>query len=491
MDRTEKPPAEMSIEEWWEITPQKKTWADRLLGPLEQLIKQPIFGCRMCGQCILHETGLTCPMRCPKNLRNGPCGGVGMDGSCEVDRSRACIWYKIVDRSARLPLWRDDIHRRHPAVDWTLQGMSSWVSLFSRRDHRDRISPTWQEMEVPDKGDKPLRSGSRLERLLRQGQFVVVGDFFSAGYLTADPTVITEDARSLAGVVDAALVMDNGMGTPFTCALAMAALAEQNGLETVLHMTCRDRNRIGLQSDVLGAHAFGIRNILCISGDHPALGDHKEAKPVYDLDSVTWIALLRRMRDEGCFDSGRLLATALKIFIGGVISPITPPLEYRPHRLAKKIAAGVDFVISNPVFDVEVLGRYMERIRDLGLDRKVYILINVGALCDPGLARWLNKVQPVYAIPEALIYRLEGVPKAKRRQEGLQICVEQIQQVREMPGVSGIQIGLVQPDVYSVSDIVEAAGLSKRPVLVDEREAGSQRLQGVHLRGTPSPGALE
>jgi 5,10-methylenetetrahydrofolate reductase len=431
--------------------------ADKVVAPVERAVKEPVFGCHMCGQCILHSTGMTCPMECPKNLRNGPCGGVGMDGSCEVDRSLTCVWFNAVNRSARLP-WAHEIYQRNPPVDWSLQGTSSWVNVFTGQDHPQRVGLPWQRVTVPGRNDRPPRSGSTFEHKLREGRFVVTCEINPPD--SADATAYLQKVRPLIGLVDAAHISDNSLASPHMCGLALAGLIEQMGMETILHMTCRDRNRLMLQADVLGATAFGVKNILCLGGDHTSIGDHPEAKPVFDLDSINFIALLRRMRDEGVFESGRKLEAPPRVFIGGGAEPTAPPLEFRPHRLGKKVAAGLDFAVTQLVFDMDLLRLFMQRVRDLGLDRKIFILVGVAALTGVSMARFINENTPGVVVPEHLIRRLAGVPKDKRRDEGLKILVEQIQELREMPGVSGIDMMEVEPAKYL--EVIDAAGLYHR-----------------------------
>ncbi len=434
----------------------------RLLAPFESLVKKPVFGCHMCGQCVLHSTGMTCPMECPKNLRNGPCGGVGMDGSCEVDRSMTCVWFNAVNRSQKFP-WPEEIFQRNPAVDWSLKGSASWVNAATGRDHHHRTGPQWQKIEFLGLNEKPMRSGSRFERLMRSGEFIVTCEVNPRD--TADGTELIEYARSLEGYVDAIHVSDNFLAQPhMSGTVAACMLEQQTNLETILHMTCRDRNRMQLQADLLGAHAMGVRNVLCLTGDHPSLGDHKEAKGVFDLDSLNFIRLVRKMRDESTFDSGREIIIPPKLYIGGAVAITAPPLEFRPHRMAKKMAAGVDFLTSQLVFDMTLLESFMKRVHDLGIIQNTKLLIGVGALPGPGTARAINKHTPGVVIPEHFIKRLEGVPKKDRRKEGVKIVVEQILQLKEMPGIAGVDLMDMKPDSwFPTVEIVELAGLQDRP----------------------------
>lgn len=365
---------------------------------------------------------------CPKAMIYGPCGGVGMNGSCEVDRGKRCVW-----------------HNAEAAPD------------------PEKIAALVQQL--PEREQHPLRAGSRFERLLRAGHFVVTCELNP--HDSADATALVEYARTLARHVDAGHISDNSLASPHMCGLAVAARVQEAGIEPILHMTCRDRNRLMLQADLLGAHALGVRNILCLTGDHPALGDHAAAKPVFDFDAVRFLQMMRRMRDEGRFESGeRQLDVRPRVFIGGAAHPTAPPLDLRPYRFAQKLVAGADFVVTQLVFDMKALREYMKRLRDAGLERKTYLLVGVGALAGAGMARAINMNTPGVVVPEHVIRRLEGVPRNQRRAEGIKICVEQIQELREMPGVSGIDIMDLDPVTwFPTVEIVESAGLANRPQL--------------------------
>ena len=445
-----------------ERSPQTFNILDKFIAPLEHVVKEPVFGCHMCGQCILHSTGLTCPMECPKNLRNGPCGGVGLDGSCEVDRSKTCIWFKAVNRSGRTP-WQDEIYQRNPPVDWQLQGNSSWINTVTGRDHHARTDPDWRTADLSGGDDRPMRSSSNFERRLRAGQFAVTCEVNPRA--TADPTSLLDYVRTLEGKIDALHISDNAFSKPRMSNLAAAALVESLGLETCLHIACKDRNRLMLQADILGAHAVGVKNIFCLGGDYTTLGDHPEARPVFDIDSVNFINMVRNMRDLGVSSSGQPINSPLDVFIGGAAAPTAPPLDFRPHRLGKKVAAGADFIITQVVYDLDMFRDYMRRVRDLGLDEKVFILVVVGALPGPKTAERLNGHVGI-VVPEHIIKRLKGVPKEKRRAEGVKITVEIIEELREMPGVAGVDImDILTESWFPTLEIAEEAGLLPRPPL--------------------------
>lgn len=381
-------------------------------------------------------------LECPKTMTNGPCGGVALDGGCEVKPTEQCVWLDA-SRSGAVDL----LLTRNGIPDWSQEG--GWSSAFTAR-------PTSTASATADRDERPIRSGGSFEGLLRDGRFVVTAEINPPD--SADASQILNRIAPLVGVVDAVHISDNSLASPHMCGLALASMIERAGLETILHMTCRDRNRLMLQADMLGAAALGIKNILCITGDHPSIGDHPQAKAVFDIDSVSMLEMFRNARDTASLHSGRSLESAPKIFLGGGGEPSAPPFDLRPERLAKKVAAGADFIVTQVVYDMDLFDAWMARVRDLGLDKKVYILVSVGALGGPAMARGMNANTPGVVVPESVIHRLEASPEGKRRDEGLQICIEQIQRLRETPGVSGVDIMDIDPSRYI--EVVESAGLS-------------------------------
>jgi methylenetetrahydrofolate reductase (NADPH) len=393
---------------------------------------------------------------CPKTMTNGPCGGVAADGACEVDRRKLCVWYEAIHLSPA-----QEVFRRLPAADWSQPGVAFGRQTLSGNG----ASALAEAQALPDKTDRPLRSAGRFEQVLRSGRFAVTCEINPPD--SADAAAQLQRVQALRGLVDAVHISDNSLASPHMCGLALAGLIERLGLETILHMTCRDRNRLMLQADVLGAAALGVKNVLCLTGDHPSIGDHPQAKPVFDLDAITFIEAVRRLRDDEAFESGRVLQAAPRVLIGGGAEPTSPPYDFRPVRLAKKIAAGLDFAVTQVIFDMERLRQYLHQVRDLGLDRKIYLLVSVGALGGPGMARGMNANTPGVSVPESVIHRLEKTPKAQRRAEGVKICIEQIQELLQMPGVNGIDLMDIEPERYI--EIVEAAGLEDRPLAAGPR----------------------
>jgi len=305
-----------------------------------------------------------------------------------------------------------------------------------------------------------MKSDSRLERLLEAGQFVVTGE--CGPPKGADVDKVKQKADFLIGHVDAVNVTDNQTAIVRMSSIGASAVLVQMNLEPVMQMVCRDRNRIAMQSDVFGAYALGIRNMLCLSGDHQKFGNHAGAKNVYDVDSVQLIDMVRRMRDEGKVESGDDIDGVPRMFIGAAANPFGDPFAFRVTRLAKKITAGVDFIQTQCIYNMDKFKAWMCQVVDQGLDQKVHILAGVTPLKSLGMARYMAKNVSGIELPDALIKRIKGAAKEKRAQEGIQICVEQIQQLREISGVHGIHLMAIEWE-HKVPEIVKGAGLYPRP----------------------------
>ena len=313
---------------------------------------------------------------------------------------------------------------------------------------------------VPTEQGKPLpdleghTSNGRLERVLRSGKFAVTAE------LAPPDSALAEDVYDRAtvfdGWVDGMNATDGSGAHCHMSSVAMCALLTSVGYSPVMQISCRDRNRIAIQGEVLGAAALGVSNVLCLSGDGVQVGDHPEAKPVFDLDSISLLETIRGMRDESRFISGRPITTPPKMFLGAAENPSAPPVDFRPYRLAKKIAAGAQFIQMQYIFDVPRLAEFMSRSRDLGLLEKVFILPGVGPLASARTALWIRNNVPGIHIPDELIKRLEGA--AEPKQEGQKICIELIQQIREIEGVSGVHVLAYRQEV-SVADIIKQSGV--------------------------------
>jgi methylenetetrahydrofolate reductase (NADPH) len=297
-------------------------------------------------------------------------------------------------------------------------------------------------------------STGRLERVLRAGHFVVTAELAPPDSALAQD--VYERARMFDGYVDGMNATDGSGAHCHMSSVAMCALLTNVGYSPVLQISCRDKNRIAIQGDVLGAAAMGVSNILCLSGDGVQVGDHPEAKPVFDLDSMSLLETIRIMRDESRFLSGRPITSAPQVFLGAAENPSAPPIDFRPYRLAKKIAAGAQFIQTQYIFDIEQLREFMAKARDLGLLEQCFVIPGVGPLASARTALWIRNNVPGINIPDAIIKRLEGASDAKR--EGRKICVELIQQIREVEGVSGVHVMAYRQE-EAVGEIIQQSGV--------------------------------
>ncbi len=305
---------------------------------------------------------------------------------------------------------------------------------------------------------------SRLKRVVEKGDFAVTSE--CGPPKGADPQVISRKAELLRGKVDSVNVTDNQTAIVRMSSLAACSLVKAEGLDPVLQMVVRDRNRIALQSDILGASAIGIRNVLCLSGDHQSFGNQPEAVGVYDLDSIQFLQAVKNMRDEGIIVGGESLSKPPELFIGAAANPFGDPLDFRVVRLAKKINAGADFIQTQCIYNLDRFETWLNRARDRGLTEKAYILGGVTPLKSSGMAKYMKNKVSGMDVPDELINRMEGVPKDKQREEGISICVETIQRLKELPGIKGVHIMAIEWE-DAVGDIVERAGLLPRPAFDD------------------------
>jgi methylenetetrahydrofolate reductase (NADPH) len=288
----------------------------------------------------------------------------------------------------------------------------------------------------------PLPGESALVRALLAGEFAVTAEIVPP--LSGDPAALLAKAQPLRGVVDAVNVTDGAGARSHMSSLVAAGLMAREGIEPVLQVTCRDRNRIALQSDVLGAGALGIHNILVLGGDDPKAGDQPDAKPVFDLDTRGLIAMLREMSEDGKIPSGRTIDAPPRLFLGAADSPIDPPPDWRPDRLAEKADAGARFVQTQFCYDVDVVRRYIGRLGEAGLTDRLFILLGTGPIASARSARWMRENLWGVIIPDTMIERLEGATDEKA--EGRRICVEFIEQVREIDGVCGVHVMAIRQD---------------------------------------------
>ncbi len=303
---------------------------------------------------------------------------------------------------------------------------------------------------------------SKLERLLHDGHFVVTAEVGPPQGAAADG--IRHHAELLKDVTDGQNLTDNQTAIVRLSSIAAGVHVLAAGGEPIIQMTCRDRNRIAIQSDLLGAWSLGIRNLLCLSGDHQSFGNHPSARNVFDLDSVQLVKMVREMADPGIFQNGEAIAENARprFFVGAAENPFAEPFAFRVRRLAKKVAAGAQFIQTQAIFDLPRFERWMQMVHDAGLDEKVYIL---GGICPAksfGALRYMSKV-PGMAVPDALLDRMKGVERKRQAEEGIRIAVETIQRLREIKGVRGVHVMAIMWEEM-VPRIVEEAGLLPRPV---------------------------
>ena len=307
------------------------------------------------------------------------------------------------------------------------------------------------------------KAGSNLEKILSEGKFAVTGE--CGPPKSADGSVIENKAKILKGFVDAVNITDNQTAVVRVCSLASGLQAQQNGLEAIMQMTCRDWNRLAMQADILGASVLGIKNILCLTGDHLSFGNHPQAKGVHDLDAINLIKMYKDMRDEKKFQCGEDMDVAPGLYIGCAENPFGDPFELRALRLKKKIEAGADFMQTQCIFNIPKFKEWMKEVRALGLHKEIKILAGITPLKGVGGARYMQKFVPGIDVPQDIVDRMAACEKGAASQaEGKKIAVEMIKEFAEIEGVAGVHIMAIEWEI-AVPEIVEAAGLMPRPAV--------------------------
>ncbi|MBE9522116.1 MAG: methylenetetrahydrofolate reductase, partial [Proteobacteria bacterium] len=304
------------------------------------------------------------------------------------------------------------------------------------------------------------KTPSRLEKILASGNLAVTSECGPPRGSNGD--TITKKAEMIKDYVDAINITDNQTSVTRLCSLAACIRLKLMGVEAVLQMVTRDRNRIALQSDILGAASFDIFNILCLSGDHQSFGDNPQGQNVFDIDSIQLIQTVRYMRDEGKFLGGDEIEQPPKMFVGAAANPFADPFEIRVPRLAKKVAAGVEFIQTQCIYNLDKFELWMKQARDRGLHEKVYILAGVTPFKSAGMAKYMKNRVPGMDVPDEVVNRMSGVPKEKQPEEGIKICVESIQRLKEVEGVRGFHVMAIEWE-ERVPEIVEQSGLYPRP----------------------------
>ncbi|MGD9123654.1 MAG: methylenetetrahydrofolate reductase [Desulfarculaceae bacterium] len=305
-----------------------------------------------------------------------------------------------------------------------------------------------------------MKSQSNLEKVLEAGHFAVTGELGPPRGCDAD--VVKEKAEHLKGIVDAVNITDNQTAMVRMSSWATSLIIKEMGLEPNYQMVCRDRNRLAMQSDILGAAALGISTMLCLSGDHPRFGDHPQAANVHDIDSIQLVAMVKKMRDEEKFLGGAELKGAPKLFIGAAANPFGDPFELRVLRLAKKVAAGADFIQTQCIYNMDKFKEYMKQAVDMGLTEKTKVLAGLTPLKSGGMANYMATKVPGMDVPKEIVDRIKGAPKEKQAEEGVKFLLEQIQQMQQIEGVAGVHIMAIEWE-HKMPEIMDRSGLLPRP----------------------------
>ena len=459
---------------------KKLSFKQGLLTRIERMVKGPLFGCRMCGNCLLQETAFICPMECPKGARNGPCGGSTSE-YCYVDSTRPCIWYKIYDRAHKMNR-EDKLLEVLPPLDWDKTGVETWGDVVAQVRHvgvkhffggilsRDvkRRTETWDSVFLPVRQpewwqgdseyhppayDEPV---SNLEKHLRKGEFVVTAEV--APPMSTATGKLCRNIEMVKPYVAAVNFTDNPSATPRMSSLACSVLAVQNGAEPVLQIAARDRTRMGLQSEVIGASTLGIRNILCLSGDHSSMGPSpKGREDIIDIDSIQMLWILRRMRDEGHYLDGRNIKFPPQYFLGAAAAPFASEPRFQAIREHKKVNAGAQFFQTNLVYDADGLEIWLNELAKRNILDKVYILVGITPLKNLTMASYMHNEVPGVFIPEHLLKRLEAAGDGIQ-EVGVEIALELIEAIKQKEGVNGIHLMAVGWESI-VPRIVTEAGL--------------------------------
>ena len=402
----------------------------RVLAPVERQLKGLFFDCRMCGQCVLSATGMACPMNCPKQMRNGPCGGVRANGHCEVEPRMRCVWVEARQGQQRIAAGRNPaVTSALPALDRRQQGRSTWVEVV-----HGRVEPL-QQPALPERVVAASQA-SALERACREGRFVFSVEVAPPD--SANPQDLLARAAHFKDLADAINITDGAGGHCHMSSVAASAILVAHGYEPVYQIACRDRNRIAIQGDLIGAAALGVKNILCLTGDDVSQGDHPEAKPVFDLDAVSLLHTVRGMCDHARYASGRTLSTPPDFFIGASANPFVPPHLDRLDNLEKKVRAGARFIQTQFCFDLDAMQRFMQAVRARGLHQQAHILVGVGTLNNARALQWMAQHVPGVHIPANIIERVGAA--SDPRLQGQRVCLDIIRRLRDIEGVAGVHV---------------------------------------------------
>ena len=461
---------------------KKEKFSRRLLRKVERWVKGPLFGCRMCGNCLLQETAFICPMECPKGMRNGPCGGSSAE-RCYVDETRPCIWYKIYERAFKMG--REEILLEVlPPLDWDKVGTETWgdvvrqirkfgtgtfiKSLFSRDKVKKTFAwdsvfrpvrqPEWWNGDSeyhPPAYDEPI---SELERQLRSGKFVITTE--GAPPLGTATGKLMRDIEMVRDHVAAINFTDSASASPRMSSMACCKVAAELNADPVLQIAARDKTRSGLQSDIVGANLMGVRNVLCITGDNARIGPSPTSNTnILDMDAVQMLWILRRMRDDAIYLDGRIMKSPPQLFLGAAGSPFASEPKFQALREHKKINAGAQFFQTNLIFDPVGLDRWLEALYERGILDKVYILAGVTPIRSNKMAQYLHHKIPGVTVPEKILKRFESATEEAYEELGIEIALEIIEAIKTKQGINGLHLMSVGWESV-VPRIISDAGLN-------------------------------
>jgi methylenetetrahydrofolate reductase (NADPH) len=463
---------------------KREKFGPRLLASVEKAVKGPLFGCRMCGNCLLQETAFICSMECPKGIRNGPCGGSTPE-RCYVDETRPCMWYKIYERAFKMGR-QEMLLEVLPPLDWDKVGTETWGDVVRQvkkvgmknvtsgllaRDPVTRTAtwdsifrpvrqPDWWQGDSEYHAPKYSEPASKLEEQLKAGEFVVTAEV--APPLTVSTNKLCSNVDMVKPYVTAINFTDNPSASSRMSSWACSTMATQRGADAVMQIAARDRTRTGLQSEVLGSNALGVRNILCLSGDSMRLAPNPRGRmDVVDVDAVQMLWILRRMRDEGKYLDGRAMKFPPKFFLGAAAAPFASEPRFQALREHKKVNAGAQFFQTNLVYDPDGMETWLNELAKRDILNKVYILIGITPLKSFKIAKYMDDEVPGVFVPEKLLKRMEAAEAAGNAQEeGVQIALEIIEKIKARfgQGVHGIHIMAVGWEEI-VPRIVRDAGL--------------------------------
>ena len=442
---------------------KKVSFGRRFLAKIEISVKGPLFGCRMCGNCLLQETAFICPMECPKGMRNGPCGGITPEKNCYIDESRKCVWYAIYNKAFKAGR-EATLLEVLPPLDWNKVGTDTWSDVIRQIRKvgtgkfaggilsKDNVkkSAVWDSVfktiRQPEwwNGDSDYHPASahepvsELERSLRAGKFVIATEVTPP--LGAGTEKLIRDIRSVKPHVTAINFTDSSSARPKMSSISCCKVAIELGTEPVFQIAARDTTRAGLQSTVIGANAIGIKNILCVTGDSATIGPSPTSNlNILDIDSVQMLWILRKMRDEKVYLDGRSFKKPPELFLGAATSPFASDPALQALKDHKKINAGAQFLQTNLVFEPEKLDLWLEQLDKRNILNKVFILAGVAPLKSLKIAQYLNTKVPGVRLPVIVMERMRKAGDSAS-EEGVQIALEVIDSVKSKQGINGIHI---------------------------------------------------